>query len=109
MNSKLLNGRKPCTHCGECCKEEVCPIGEIFTGTTKPPCPALAKDREGKYWCGLIVCPETAMHTETKYGRYWARIISKFLEDHVFNFGDGCERTAEKEAQNIMSIKCEGE
>ncbi|GAI75613.1 unnamed protein product, partial [marine sediment metagenome] len=82
-----------CTHCGKCCQDEVCPVGEIFTRTTKPPCPALAKDRDGKFWCGLIVCPTTAMHAETKFAKHWAIVISKYLDDHIFNFGTGCERS----------------
>jgi len=60
--------------------------------TTTPPCPALAKDKAGKYWCGLIVCPETAMFAETAYGKHWARQLSYFLKKNAFNFGKGCDR-----------------
>lgn len=88
----LVPGRKPCTHCGDCCRNEVCPIGEIFTHTTKPPCPALARDNKtGEYWCGLVVCPETAMSAKTEFAKYWARKIGEYLKANVFNFGAGCE------------------
>ena len=90
--AELIEGRKPCTHCGKCCQEEVCPVGEIFTRTTKPPCPALAEDKDGKLWCGLVTCPEAVMLTSSDYGRYWARQISSYLYDHIFNFGAGCDR-----------------
>ncbi len=86
-------GRKPCTHCGKCCTEEVCPVGEIFTKTTKPPCQALAKDKDGKYWCGIAVCPDTAMFAETPYAKHWAWKISEFLQKNIFNFGAGCDRS----------------
>ena len=56
---ELIPGRKPCVNCGQCCREEVCPVGEIFMRTVTPPCPALAENNNtGKFWCGLIVCPE---------------------------------------------------
>jgi len=90
--AELIPGRKPCEHCGKCCTEEVCPVGEIFLRTTKPPCPALAKDKEGKYWCGIIVCPETAMFAETENAKYWSRKISVYLREEVFNMGAGCDR-----------------
>ena len=89
---KRISGRKPCTHCGKCCQEEVCPVGEILLRTTTPPCPALAKDKKGEYWCGLVVCPETAMFAETDYAKYWSRKLGQFLESNVFNFGAGCDR-----------------
>ena len=85
--------RKLCTHCGQCCREEVCPVGEIFMRTTTPPCPALVEDKDGKFWCGLVVCPETAMFAKTSYAKYWARKLSKVLKTDVFNFGVGCDRS----------------
>jgi len=88
---KLEEGRKACTHCGRCCQGEVCPVGEIFTRTVTPPCPALAKDEKGKFWCGLIVCPETAMFAETEYAKYWSRKIAEFIKSEIFNFGKGCD------------------
>ena len=89
--AELIPGRKPCEHCGLCCTEEVCPVGEIFMRTVVPPCPAQAKDKDGKFWCGLIVCPETAMFAEREYAKYWSRKISQMLKAEVFNFGVGCE------------------
>ena len=91
---ELIPGRKPCVNCGQCCREEVCPVGEIFMRTVTPPCPALAEDNNtGKFWCGLIVCPETAMFAQTEYGKYWARKLSEYIKDGIFNFGIGCDRS----------------
>ena len=90
--AELGPGRKLCTHCGKCCTREVCPVGEIFMRTVTPPCPALAKDNEtGLFWCGLVVCPETAMFAQTEYAKYWTRQISGYLAGNIFNFGAGCD------------------
>ena len=87
------SGGKPCVHCGECCMETVCPIGEIFLRTTEPPCPALAEDAEGKYWCGLVVSPEKTMFAQTDYAQWWARKLAEHLKDNVFRFSrGGCDR-----------------
>lgn len=65
--------------------------------TSKPPCPALAKRDDGTFWCGLVMCPEVAMHTTNEKedkdedARYWARRLGNFLRDNVFNFGKGCD------------------
>jgi hypothetical protein len=70
----------------------VCPIGEIMTRTSVPPCPALAQDQEGKWWCGLIVAPEDTMYHETEWAKWYTHKISDALRDHVFKFGQGCDK-----------------
>jgi Fe-S-cluster-containing hydrogenase component 2 len=92
MAEKLKPGRKPCTHCGECCRQEICPIGEIFMRTTEPPCPALVKNPDtNDYWCGLITRPEKTMYVRTYAAEYWAPIFAKYLEENAFHFGAGCD------------------
>lgn len=44
---------KPCKRCGECCKAEICMIGETVFGVVEPPCPALLK-RDKIYYCGFV-------------------------------------------------------
>lgn len=44
---------EPCTRCGDCCKAEVCHMGENVYGTTRPPCPGLEK-RGNRHACVLI-------------------------------------------------------
>jgi hypothetical protein len=46
----------PCTHCGECCRAELCVPAEKI-GLTGPPCQAIVV-RKGKTYCRLI---ETAI------------------------------------------------
>lgn len=73
--------------------ETVCPIGEIFMRTTEPPCPALAEDKDGKYWCGLVVCPEKTMFVQTDYAKWWAGKLAEHLKNNVFRFDrGGCDR-----------------
>jgi len=43
-----------CNQCGQCCKEEVCYIGERLFDTDKPPCPGLIY-KNGKYWCSAVL------------------------------------------------------
>jgi hypothetical protein len=45
----------PCNGCGQCCSEEVCPIGEEVLGEgVQPPCPFL-KWHTARFWCELLV------------------------------------------------------
>ena len=43
----------PCARCGDCCKEEVCPMGEKVYKTKSFPCPGLMFDK-GESSCELI-------------------------------------------------------
>lgn len=43
-----------CTQCGDCCKEQVCGIGENVFGCIAPPCKGLLFNG-GKYWCGPVL------------------------------------------------------
>lgn len=38
---KAFMRNKPCIRCGDCCKSEVCPMGEAVYKTTIIPCPGL--------------------------------------------------------------------
>src|SRR3990172_556441 len=61
---------KPCVQCGKCCREEVCPIGQLLIRTTTPPCPALEKG-EGKYWCGITRHPSCYIHPSIGLEEGW--------------------------------------
>ncbi len=102
VNGKIrLTGtgnRIPCTHCGDCCRGEVCPIGEIFLHTTEAPCPALV-EKDGEYWCGLVATARFTMYAKTRSAKYWAGIFAKYLAEEVFHFGAGCD-SLKKEVDN---------
>jgi hypothetical protein len=45
--------QNPCTRCGECCQNEVCPMGEAVYKTPVTPCPGL-KFNSKKSSCELM-------------------------------------------------------
>lgn len=54
---------QPCNGCGVCCRQELCPLGELLYRRVKGPCPALSgpylmTDGSSTYTCGLVSCPE---------------------------------------------------
>lgn len=78
---------KPCTQCGNCCKEEVCIVGEAVLGTSEIPCRALLFDGS-RHWCGLVVSPKQFSEnplTDLEAGEVRARLLE------MFNFGIGCD------------------
>lgn len=48
-----MNYGKPCTQCGECCKNEVCKMGKFVYKEHKAPCKGLLY-HDNKYWCECI-------------------------------------------------------
>jgi hypothetical protein len=44
---------KPCTGCGECCKEQICQFGKTAFLNVDGLCPGLIW-QDGRYWCSLI-------------------------------------------------------
>jgi hypothetical protein len=46
----------PCNGCGQCCKNELCPLGAAIFRQVRGPCPAL-EDADGAYSCGLVLRP----------------------------------------------------
>lgn len=55
-----------CTHCGDCCRAELCHMGENVHKTKTPPCPSLIKKGD-LYLCELIPMIEE----EYKYIMYF--------------------------------------
>ncbi len=55
----MSNFNLKCTHCGQCCKSQICHVGrDIFPDRDEwdDECPAI-RERGGKIFCGLIECP----------------------------------------------------
>lgn len=48
---------EPCNHCGQCCREELCEVGELAFSGIGAPCPAL-RIRNGRALCGLVLTEE---------------------------------------------------
>lgn len=44
---------KPCTGCGQCCKNQICKPGTVVYPNATIPCPGLVFE-EGRHWCELI-------------------------------------------------------
>lgn len=42
-----------CKQCGECCKSEVCFVGQKLYDTMLAPCPGLIYEHE-KFWCAAV-------------------------------------------------------
>ena len=78
----------PCTQCGRCCKEEVCPIAVALNMDDTAPCSALEFDGK-KHWCGLITNPVKHMTTVDlpDEKKLW---LAEHLKS-LMNFGLGCD------------------
>jgi hypothetical protein len=48
---------QPCNGCGQCCMNELCPLGNAVFKRWDGPCPALESEGE-RYACGLVKHPE---------------------------------------------------
>lgn len=80
---------RPCTQCGECCRAEVCPVGETLLETVQVPCPAL-EFRDGKAWCGLVTNLD-AYKKRLHFNQPWqVEFLQGYLKG-LMNFGYGCD------------------
>ena len=58
----------PCNGCGQCCRDQVCPLGARVFGTSDGPCKAIKHTEDGRVTCGLVMAPRkfvpvlTAIH-----------------------------------------------
>lgn len=49
----------PCNHCGLCCTESLCEVGNMAFPGAAAPCPALLV-RDGKALCGFVLMEKSA-------------------------------------------------
>ena len=100
---------KPCNGCGQCCQEELCPLGAFVFGKQDGPCPALKFDATEESFCGLVRSPrkyapvKTAIHGATAMGNAALWLIGA---------GHGCDCLAADEpddpaAQARMIAECD--
>ena len=84
---------EPCNGCGICCKIQVCMNGAFVQGlvrelgeTVKGECPALVKNNDNTYSCGVIINPNKYI----KHSKYPASVLSKNFAQLV-GAGTGCD------------------
>ena len=81
---------KPCNGCGLCCIATICPAGQkVFSRAPYPgPCPALVKNADQTFGCGLVADPmRYAMKQTIIHG------VEKMREAalHLIGAGTGCD------------------
>lgn len=91
-----------CNGCGECCRNELCPLGELLYRRVEGPCPALSgpvlmTDGSEAFSCGLVALPEMyAPVTAFALGRDRLSAAAKML----VGVGAGCDSQAPGEPDN---------
>jgi len=53
LDNKPPHG-SPCTRCGACCMATPCPLSQHLFKIQSGPCPALMKEADGTYTCGVV-------------------------------------------------------
>lgn len=48
----------PCNKCGQCCEDQLCPLGSLLFDKQDGPCPALQRNEDGTGTCGLVSDPK---------------------------------------------------
>jgi hypothetical protein len=79
---------QPCNGCGQCCADQLCPLGEgLFGEPWDRRCPALEPDGE-RFGCGLIAHPMAyAMRMTLLHG---AETMAK-AASYLVGAGRGCD------------------
>ena len=100
---------KPCSGCGICCQEELCPLGVHVFGAEEGPCPALKFDATGESFCGLVRSPRK--YAPVKTAIHGATAMSNAAL-HIIGAGHNCDALAVDEpddpaAQRRMIAECE--
>ena len=87
----------PCNSCGQCCKRELCPLGEAIFRHFVGPCEALRYDAMGRSECGLICDP--ASYVPARAMSKGAAALSRAAAVLV-GAGRGCDWQTPGEAPN---------
>lgn len=80
---------QPCNNCGECCKAELCPLGQLLFRQVEGPCPALVDNK-----CGLVSHPMRFAPFRTV--AHGAQRMSEAAA-HCIGAGIGCDAQLEDE------------
>lgn len=82
-----------CNGCGVCCAAEPCPVALLFLFQLKGRCRALLWQEEGRYVCGLAVCPDRYVKLIPER---WRDKAGKLVATRIAA-GSGCDFAAEVE------------
>lgn len=79
---------QPCNGCGQCCADELCPLGVgVFGEPWERRCPALEPDGE-RFVCGLVVNPMVYAIAQTLL--HGKEVMSRSAA-HLVGAGRGCD------------------
>ena len=88
---------EPCNHCGLCCLSQVCRNGAYVLGlvsslgdTVPGPCPAVVKQSDGTYVCGIVLNPNKYIQGKT----YPAKVKAHSCA-FLIGAGTGCDELLE--------------
>lgn len=87
-----------CNRCGECCRQELCEVGQLTFLGESAPCPALEWDGT-QFGCGMVLHPERYLVP------HWSEKDQKDAKDYLtphiaecVGIGQGCGMPDEAEA-----------
>lgn len=83
----------PCNRCGECCRDELCPLASLGFRDWRAPCPALI-EQDGRFVCGLVVAPRR--FAPTQVSRHGVSRVSSAAKT-LCGIGLGCDACADGE------------
>lgn len=89
----------PCNGCGQCCREQLCPLGARMFGTWNGPCPAFIGG-DGSGFCGLVATPREFAPVRT--ARYGVEVMSRAAL-HLIGAGLGCDARKDDEPDNPLA------
>lgn len=91
---------EPCNHCGLCCLSQVCRNGAFVLGlvhrlgdTVDGPCPAVVKNPDGTYYCGIVLNPNKYIKNKT----YPAKVKASSFA-FLIGANTGCDELLEDDA-----------
>ena len=90
----------PCNRCGECCRQSLCMVADLYFGDVAAPCPALELDGE-QFICGLIRRPDHYIELQWGTAEEREELRSKYLRgpvEQLLGIGQGCGMPDEVEA-----------
>lgn len=86
----------PCNNCGQCCEDQLCPLGQIHFKRLHGPCPALGFVGDVSS-CGLVADPRRFAPVKTA-----VRGVSSMRDGAILliGAGHGCDARLEHEPED---------
>lgn len=83
----------PCNGCGQCCEDQLCPLGQIVFRMQRGPCPAL-RYVDMRSSCGLVDEPRSYARTRSAMNGSDAMSVAAKI---LIGVGHGCDALADGE------------